>query len=77
MGASVKGFVVTLKKDVGEEYAEKLRQAMLMLDGVLSVEPREAGIDDHMNREQVRHELGQQVLAVLYPDVYGKKSTGV
>lgn len=67
MSDRIKGFVVTMRKDISEEHAEKLRSAILMLDGVSSVEKSVADFNDLMNRDQVRRELGEQIWGILYP----------
>lgn len=67
MSDRIKGFVVTMKMDVNEQHAEKLRSAMLMLDGVSSVEKSVSDYNDIMNRDQVRRELGEQIWGILYP----------
>ena len=52
-------------RSVVERVAEEIRHALLMVKGVLSVTPSVTDIGDHMNRERVRHELLEKLLAVL------------
>ena len=61
----VTGFVVTLEKDVSAEFGERLRQALAMMRGVISVEPVMADFDHHMAREQARWDVEKKVLEAL------------
>jgi len=68
----IKGFVVVLDNDYRTDDVEEIRNALLMVKGVLSVSPSVAGIDDHMNRERVRLELMDKLFALM-KDPYSKK----
>ena len=52
----LKGCVVTFERDIREDDAEKVLNAILMIRGVASVDVSVADADDHMNRERVRRE---------------------
>ena len=61
----IKGYVVTLDRDYRTDDVEEIRNALLMVKGVLSVEPSVAQLDDHMNRQRVRLELHEKLFNVL------------
>jgi hypothetical protein len=61
------GFIVTLASDLKDEDAEVIRSAVLALKHVISVEPVIADFHDHINRIQIRQEMGQKLWDVLYP----------
>lgn len=65
----LKGFVVTLEEDHREDDAEPIADALMMIKGVISVEPVVRNVDDLMNRERVRRELLGQVLDLIEKDV--------
>lgn len=65
MTTRVKGFVVTLAKDMREDDAEAIRLALGMVRGVASVGAAEASTDDAINRERVRSEMTAALFAVL------------
>lgn len=54
MSDRAKGFVVTLGDDLREEDAERLREAIAMLKGVVAVEPLIANPGDHAVRSRMR-----------------------
>jgi hypothetical protein len=60
--------VVVLEKDIRDDDAEHLINAIKMMRGVLSVEGEVSSIETHTAEERARHELGQKILDVLYPD---------
>lgn len=66
-----KGVVVTFEKDIREDEAENLINAILMLKGVTDVSSSVVNVDDHLARERVRAELGKALLEVLYPEMKG------
>ena len=69
----IKGFVVTLEDNVREDDAEVIANAIRILRRVLTVTPYVDTFQDQMNREKVRHELGQELMKVVYPDLKKKK----
>jgi hypothetical protein len=60
--------VVVLEKDTRDDDAEHLINAIKMMRGVLSVEGQVSDINIHTAYERAKHELGQKVLNVLYPE---------
>lgn len=65
MSERIKGFTVTLEKDVKEEGAEIILQALSMIKGVADVEPIETTYEDHMNRERVKWELRDKFIKFI------------
>jgi hypothetical protein len=64
----LRGVIVTFEKDIREDDAQPLLVAIEQLRGVLSVKPIVATIDSHISEERAKHELGQNVLKVIYPE---------
>lgn len=64
----LRGVIVTFQKDIRTDDAETLILAIEQLRNVLSVKPVVATIDSHISEERAKHELGQKVLKVIYPD---------
>lgn len=61
----IKGFVVTLEKDLREDDAEATLTALRQIKGVLAVEPQLANIEDQLNRTRIRYELGKNILELI------------
>lgn len=59
---------VVLERDTRDDDAEHLISAIKMMRGVRSVTGEVANMETHMAEERARHELGQKILDVLYPD---------
>jgi len=59
---------VVLEHDIRDDDAQALISAIGQLRGVLSVTGVVADLDSHMARERARHELGQKLLDVVYPE---------
>jgi tripartite-type tricarboxylate transporter receptor subunit TctC len=53
----IKGFVVTLDKDIRIDDVQEIMNAIKMVKGVIDVSPSVANTDDHMNRERIAHEF--------------------
>jgi divalent metal cation (Fe/Co/Zn/Cd) transporter len=68
MANPVKGFVVTMEEDINSEHAEKIRQAIHLIEGVASVDAVEANLDDHINRIQIRINMEEKLWRALHPD---------
>lgn len=58
---------VVLEKDIRNDDAEALLNAIRQLRGVLSVTGNVADLDSHMAQARARHELGEKLWRVLYP----------
>jgi hypothetical protein len=52
-----KGFVVTLDRDISEDDAEAVINALRMVKGVVKVEPVEASFDDQIIQTRVQNEV--------------------
>lgn len=64
-----KGLLVTFETDVREDDLEDFITAISLLRRVLSVKPIPSGsIDTCISEDRVRHELGQKLWKVIYPD---------
>lgn len=61
----VKGFTVTLNRDIRDDDFEKIINAVYMINGVAHVEPTLVTIDDHMNREVIKRELINKIYEIL------------
>lgn len=61
----LKGFTVTLQKDIREDDAERIVQAIQMIKGVLDVEPSISTLEDHMNRMMIKQELKEKLWEAL------------
>ena len=62
MTERVKGFTVTLEKDIRIDDVESIMQAILMIKGIVNVEPSISTTEDHMNREMVKNEFRKKFL---------------
>ena len=63
----VKALVVTLDADYRTDDVEAITNAIRMVKGVKAVQNVNANIDDHVNRERVRHEMTEKIYEVLNP----------
>jgi hypothetical protein len=64
---------VVLDKDIRDDDAEALMNAIRMMKRVISVDGIVSDYDSHMAEERVRRELGEKLLAILYPNMYKSK----
>lgn len=62
----VKGFTVTLDKDMREDDFESLLNAVRMIKGVAHVEPTLVTAEDHMNRQVIKSELLTKMFKLLH-----------
>lgn len=65
----LKGVIVTFEKDVREDDAEYILNAIRMIKGVLSVKELVSNYEQHIAEERVRHELREKIFEVLNPDL--------
>lgn len=56
----VKGFTVTLEKDIRIDDVEVIMQAIRMIRGIADVEPIISTSEDHMNRQRIKYELREK-----------------
>lgn len=64
----LKGCTVVFESSVREDDAEPILAAIRMMKGVRFVLPLVDTFEDQMARERVRLELGDELLAVLFPE---------
>ena len=64
----VKGFTVTLEKDIRIDDVEEILSAVRMIRGVAHVEPSITTHNDHMNRQRIKGELLMKLFKVLHED---------
>lgn len=58
---------IVLDRDIRDDDAQHIINAIEMLRGVISVTPNVVDISDHVAEQRVRRELGQKLLDILYP----------
>lgn len=64
----VKGFTVTLEKDIRIDDVEEILSAVRMIRGVAHVEPSIRTSEDHMNRQRIKGELLTKLFKILHED---------
>lgn len=57
MGNKVRGFTVTLDKDISEEHIDGIVNAIYMIKGVIGVEPEITNIEHHMSDVRSKNEI--------------------
>ena len=66
--ARVQAFTIALENDLTDERAIKaMITALIMIKGVLSVEPKEIEPGDFVARERARKEIGDKLWNVVTP----------
>ena len=60
---------VVLKKDIRDDDAQCVLDAIKMIKGVLSVKPYVSDFDTNMAEERAKRELSDKLWKVLHPDV--------
>jgi hypothetical protein len=61
----IKGFTVTLEKDMRDDDADSISIALKSIRGVASVTPSIMKAEDIMNRQQVRHEIWEKIIKIF------------
>jgi hypothetical protein len=69
MSDRIHSLTVVLEKDVRDEHAEKLMDAIRFFQGVQDVQPHVSDIASHMAESRARHELGEKIIKVIFPSV--------
>jgi hypothetical protein len=67
MTERLKGLTVAFDHDIREDDAAAIVNAIKMIKGVLDVEPLVSTHEDWLIECRVRRELGEKLIAVLYP----------
>lgn len=65
MTARVKGFTVTLERDIKQEDFQRILEAVEMITGVLHVEPVLATGKDHITRMRLKNDITRNILKVI------------
>ena len=65
MTARVKGFTVTLDRDVREDDFQRIQEAVEMIVGVLHVEPVLATGQDHITRMRLKNDITRNILKLI------------
>lgn len=65
----LKGVLVTFKRDIREDDAESIINAIQMVKGVMSVKPVPSNFDTHMAEERVRREIYDKIFKLVYPEL--------
>lgn len=63
--ARVKGFTVTLERDIKEEDFQRVLEAVEMITGVLHVEPVLATGQDHITRMRLKNDITRNILKLI------------
>ncbi len=59
------GLQVTFEKEINEDYLDILKNMIMSLKGVISVQEVESDYDYHFAKNRAKHELRMQILEVL------------
>lgn len=70
----VHSLTVVLESDARTDDLEPLVKAIQQLRGVLTVKQHVANFETFMAQERVRRELGEKLMAVLYPKSDGGRN---
>ena len=66
MSNYVKGFVVSLKKEIPEETAENIAKAFSYIEGVVKIDPiEEKNCSDLIAKNQVRHKIRKELINLI------------
>lgn len=65
MTARIKGFTVTLERDIRDDDFQRIREAVEMVKGVLHVEPSISTVDDHMVKTRLKFDITRNILKLI------------
>jgi len=65
MTARVKGFTVTLEKDIREDDFQRILEAVEMIKGVMHVEPSLVTGNDHINRTKIKIDVTRNIMKLV------------
>jgi hypothetical protein len=60
-----KGVTVTFDRDIRDDDAEYIINAIRMIKGIIDVTPSVTNFDDYMNRARIRHEIEDKIWKAL------------
>lgn len=69
----ISSFTVTLDHDMRVDDVEFVINAIKAIKHVRSVVPKVANIEQYLAQERARHDLGQRILKVIWPDTDKKE----
>jgi hypothetical protein len=61
----VKGFTVTLERDIRDDDFQRIKEAVEMVKGVVHVEPSVSTVDDHMVRTRLKIDITRNILKLI------------
>jgi len=61
----VKGFTVTLERDIRDDDFQQILEAVEMIKGVLHVEPVLVTHQDHMVKTRLKHDITMNILKLI------------
>jgi hypothetical protein len=64
----IKGFTVTLDRDIRDDDFQRILEAVEMIKGVAHVEPSITTSEDHMNRQRIKSELLTKMFRILHEE---------
>lgn len=65
MTDKVKGFTVTLERDIREDDFQRIKEAVEMIVGVQHVEPSIVTSQDHISRMRLKRDIVTNILKVI------------
>jgi len=65
-----KGFLITLDKQIRDDDAEHIINALKMIRGVQSVKPYIKGMEDYMEYEKAKTDCGQKILDFVRKELF-------
>jgi len=65
MTARVKGFTVTLERDIREDDFQRIKEAVEMIKGVLHVEPVLVTSEDFMIKQRIKHDVTMNIIKLV------------
>jgi len=64
----LKGLVVALDRDIRDDDAQAIIDAIFMIKGVLAISPSITSGDDWINRTKIKREIGAKLFKILEED---------
>jgi len=68
-----KGFLVTLEKDIRDDDAEPIIEALKMIKCVHSVQPYVSNMEDAMAYQKACQDIGKKIIDFVREELYGIK----
>lgn len=65
MSNKIASFTITLKDDIDEEQAEMIKTALLLIRGVIAVEPNVSNCELYMAESRAKYKLLDKMLEIL------------